>query len=136
MSGNTIGKLFTVTTSGESHGAALLGIVDGVGRAVEGAAPAVGAEVVDADVDRSVQGERQVGGHRARDTCFIDQNRDRVGGRQRNRPVGIDCRNVYTDGRNIRWQRAGTGPGGRRRDRWSARESRQEAMNSFHLRTM
>ena len=29
MSGNTIGKLFTVTTSGESHGAALLGIVDG-----------------------------------------------------------------------------------------------------------
>lgn len=29
MSGNTIGKIFTVTTSGESHGAALLGIVDG-----------------------------------------------------------------------------------------------------------
>jgi chorismate synthase len=29
MSGNTIGKLFTVTTSGESHGPALLGIIDG-----------------------------------------------------------------------------------------------------------
>ena len=29
MSGNSIGKLFTVTTCGESHGAALLGIVDG-----------------------------------------------------------------------------------------------------------
>ena len=29
MSGNTIGKLFTVTTSGESHGPAMLGIVDG-----------------------------------------------------------------------------------------------------------
>ena len=29
MSGNTIGKLFCVTTSGESHGPALLGIVDG-----------------------------------------------------------------------------------------------------------
>jgi len=29
MSGNSIGKLFTVTTAGESHGAALLGIVDG-----------------------------------------------------------------------------------------------------------
>jgi len=29
MSGNTIGKLFTVTTFGESHGAALGGIVDG-----------------------------------------------------------------------------------------------------------
>ena len=29
MSGNTIGNLFTLTTSGESHGPALLGIVDG-----------------------------------------------------------------------------------------------------------
>ncbi len=29
MSGNTIGKLFTVTTGGESHGPALVGIVDG-----------------------------------------------------------------------------------------------------------
>jgi len=29
MSGNTIGKLFTITTAGESHGAALLAIVDG-----------------------------------------------------------------------------------------------------------
>ena len=29
MSGNTYGKLFTVTTAGESHGAALVGIVDG-----------------------------------------------------------------------------------------------------------
>ncbi|MGB5278599.1 MAG: chorismate synthase [Gammaproteobacteria bacterium] len=29
MSGNTLGKIFSVTTSGESHGPALLGIVDG-----------------------------------------------------------------------------------------------------------
>ena len=29
MSGNTIGKLFTVTTFGESHGPALGGVVDG-----------------------------------------------------------------------------------------------------------
>lgn len=29
MSGNSYGKLFTVTTAGESHGAALVGIVDG-----------------------------------------------------------------------------------------------------------
>ena len=29
MSGNTIGKLFTLTTAGESHGPALVGIVDG-----------------------------------------------------------------------------------------------------------
>ena len=29
MSGNTFGKLFTVTTAGESHGLGYLGIVDG-----------------------------------------------------------------------------------------------------------
>ena len=29
MSGNTLGKLFTVTTAGESHGPALVAIVDG-----------------------------------------------------------------------------------------------------------
>ena len=29
MSGNSFGKLFTLTTAGESHGYALLGIVDG-----------------------------------------------------------------------------------------------------------
>ncbi|CAM5326077.1 Chorismate synthase [Stutzerimonas stutzeri] len=29
MSGNTYGKLFTVTTAGESHGPALVAIVDG-----------------------------------------------------------------------------------------------------------
>ena len=29
MSGNTFGKLFTLTTAGESHGDALIGIVDG-----------------------------------------------------------------------------------------------------------
>ena len=29
MSGNSIGKLFTLTTAGESHGEALIGIVDG-----------------------------------------------------------------------------------------------------------
>ncbi|MGB0957997.1 MAG: chorismate synthase, partial [Litorivicinus sp.] len=30
MSGNTLGRLFTVTTAGESHGPALSCIVDGV----------------------------------------------------------------------------------------------------------
>ena len=35
MSGNTFGKLFTVTTSGESHGPALLGIVDGCPPGIE-----------------------------------------------------------------------------------------------------
>jgi chorismate synthase len=35
MSGNTIGKLFTVTTAGESHGAALMAVVDGCPPGVE-----------------------------------------------------------------------------------------------------
>ena len=35
MSGNTFGKLFTVTTSGESHGPALMGIVDGCPPGIE-----------------------------------------------------------------------------------------------------
>lgn len=35
MSGNTFGKLFTVTTSGESHGPALLAIVDGCPPGIE-----------------------------------------------------------------------------------------------------
>jgi len=29
MSGNSFGKLFTITTAGESHGESLVGIVDG-----------------------------------------------------------------------------------------------------------
>ena len=35
MSGNTYGKLFTVTTAGESHGPALVAIVDGCPPGVE-----------------------------------------------------------------------------------------------------
>lgn len=35
MSGNTIGKLFTVTTAGESHGIALMAVVDGCPPGVE-----------------------------------------------------------------------------------------------------
>ena len=35
MSGNTYGKLFTVTTAGESHGPALVAIVDGCPPGIE-----------------------------------------------------------------------------------------------------
>ena len=35
MSGNTIGKLFSLTTAGESHGAGLIGIVDGCPPGIE-----------------------------------------------------------------------------------------------------
>jgi chorismate synthase len=45
MSGNTFGKLFTVTTCGESHGAGYLGIVDGC---------PPGMELSDADLQRDL----------------------------------------------------------------------------------
>ena len=35
MSGNTIGKLFSLTTAGESHGAGLVGIIDGCPPGIE-----------------------------------------------------------------------------------------------------
>jgi chorismate synthase len=35
MSGNTLGKIFTLTTCGESHGAALAAIVDGCPSGIE-----------------------------------------------------------------------------------------------------
>jgi chorismate synthase len=45
MSGNTIGKLFTVTTAGESHGPALVAIVDGC---------PPGLELTEADLQRDL----------------------------------------------------------------------------------
>ena len=47
MSGNTFGKLFTVTTSGESHGPALMAIVDGCPPGIE-----LSEEDLQADLDR------------------------------------------------------------------------------------
>ena len=51
MSGNSIGKLFTVTTSGESHGPALLGIVDGCPPGLE-----LSAADLQVDLDRRKPG--------------------------------------------------------------------------------
>ena len=47
MSGNTLGKLFTVTTFGESHGPAMGGIVDGCPPGLE-----ISAEDLQPDIDR------------------------------------------------------------------------------------
>ena len=52
MSGNTIGNLFTVTTSGESHGPALLGIVDGCPPGL-----ALSEEDLQLDLDRRKPGQ-------------------------------------------------------------------------------
>lgn len=51
MSGNTYGKLFTITTSGESHGPALLGIIDGCPPLIE-----ISEADIQADLDRRKPG--------------------------------------------------------------------------------
>lgn len=52
MSGNSIGKLFTVTTAGESHGKALVAIVDGCPPGVE-----INEEMLQIDLDRRKPGQ-------------------------------------------------------------------------------
>ena len=92
MSGNTIGKLFTVTTCGESHGPALACIVDGCPPGL-----ALGEEDLQRDVDR-----RRTGTSR-----FVSQRRegDQVRilsgvfeGRTTGTPIGILIEN--TDARS------------------------------------
>jgi chorismate synthase len=61
MSGNTIGKLFTVTTCGESHGPALACIVDGC---------PPGLELAEADLQRDVDRRRTGTSH------FVSQRRE------------------------------------------------------------
>ena len=51
MSGNTYGKLFTVTTAGESHGPALVAIVDGCPPGIE-----LSLEDMQRDLDRRKPG--------------------------------------------------------------------------------
>ena len=51
MSGNTFGKLFSVTTAGESHGPALVAIVDGCPPGVE-----LSLEDLQRDLDRRKPG--------------------------------------------------------------------------------
>jgi chorismate synthase len=92
MSGNTIGKLFTVTTFGESHGPALGCIVDGCPPGLE-----LTAEHLQADVDRRRSGTSH----------FVSQRRegDQVRilsglfeGRTTGSPIGILIEN--TDARS------------------------------------
>lgn len=52
MSGNSIGKLFSVTTAGESHGKALVAIVDGCPPGIE-----INEEMLQIDLDRRKPGQ-------------------------------------------------------------------------------
>ncbi|MEO1851022.1 MAG: chorismate synthase, partial [Psychrobacter sp.] len=51
MAGNSIGQVFTVTTCGESHGAGLMAIVDGVPPGL-----ALSADDLQVDLDRRKPG--------------------------------------------------------------------------------
>ncbi len=88
MSGNTLGKLFTVTTFGESHGVALGGIVDGCPPGIE-----LSEQDLQVDLDRRKPGQSRFTTQRRED--------DRVEilsgifeGRTTGTPIGLIIRNT------------------------------------------
>jgi chorismate synthase len=92
MSGNTIGKLFTVTTCGESHGPALACIVDGC---------PPGLELAEADLQRDVDRRRTGTSHFVSQRREGDQVRILSGvfeGRTTGTPIGLLIEN--TDARS------------------------------------
>jgi chorismate synthase len=92
VSGNTIGKLFTVTTCGESHGPALAAIVDGC---------PPGLELSEADLQRDVDRRRTGTSHYVSQRREGDQVRILSGvfeGRTTGTPIGLIVEN--TDARS------------------------------------
>src|SRR5579862_2000871 len=88
MSGNTIGKLFTVTTFGESHGPALGCIVDGC---------PPGLELSAADLQQDVDRRRTGSSHFVSQRREADQVRILSGvfeGRTTGTPIGIVIENT------------------------------------------
>ncbi len=97
MSGNTIGKLFTVTTFGESHGPALGCIVDGC---------PPGLELSEADLQQDVDRRRTGTSHFVSQRREADQVRILSGvfeGRTTGTPIGILIEN--TDARSRDYER-------------------------------
>ncbi|HXY97109.1 MAG TPA: chorismate synthase [Steroidobacteraceae bacterium] len=97
MSGNTIGKLFTVTTFGESHGPALGCIVDGC---------PPGLELTEADIQQDVDRRRTGTSHFVSQRREGDQVRILSGvfeGRTTGTPIGILIEN--TDARSRDYER-------------------------------
>ncbi|HET7758251.1 MAG TPA: chorismate synthase [Steroidobacteraceae bacterium] len=97
MSGNTIGKLFTVTTFGESHGPALGCIVDGC---------PPGLELSEADLQQDVDRRRSGTSHFVSQRREADQVRIFSGvfeGRTTGTPIGILIEN--TDARSRDYDR-------------------------------
>ena len=97
MSGNTIGKLFTVTTFGESHGPALGAIVDGC---------PPGLELSEADLQQDVDRRRTGTSHFVSQRREADQVRILSGvfeGRTTGTPIGLLIEN--TDARSRDYER-------------------------------
>lgn len=97
MSGNTIGKLFTVTTCGESHGPAMAGIVDGC---------PPGLPLSEADLQQDVDRRRTGTSHFVSQRREADQVRIISGvfeGHTTGTPIGIVIEN--TDARSRDYER-------------------------------
>ena len=97
MSGNTIGKLFTVTTFGESHGPALGAIIDGC---------PPGLELSEADLQQDVDRRRTGTSHFVSQRREADQVRILSGvfeGRTTGTPIGLLVEN--TDARSRDYER-------------------------------
>ena len=88
MSGNTFGKLFTLTTAGESHGAGYLGIIDGC---------PPGLELSEADLQRDL--DRRKPGKSRHTTQRREDDRVRImsgvfEGRTTGTPIGLMIENT------------------------------------------
>ncbi|MFQ5488291.1 MAG: chorismate synthase [Gammaproteobacteria bacterium] len=88
MSGNSIGKLFTVTTFGESHGPALGGIVDGCPPGLE-----LSAADLQHDLDRRKPGQSRHTTQR-RETDRVEILSGIFDGRTTGTPIGLLIHNV------------------------------------------
>ncbi len=88
MAGNTFGKLFTVTTAGESHGPALVGIVDGCPPGI-----ALTREDLQTDLDRRKPGQSRYTTQR-READEVEILSGVFEGKTTGTPIGLLIRNT------------------------------------------
>ncbi|MYB35573.1 MAG: chorismate synthase, partial [Gammaproteobacteria bacterium] len=87
MSGNTFGKLFSVTTFGESHGPALGGVVDGCPPGLE-----LSEDMLQVDLDRRKPGQSRFTTQR-RESDKVEILSGVFEGRTTGTPIGLLIRN-------------------------------------------
>ncbi len=88
MSGNSIGKLFTVTTFGESHGSAIGGIIDGCPPGLE-----LSAEDLQIELDRRRPGQSRYTTQR-QEPDQIEILSGIFEGKTTGTPIGVLIRNI------------------------------------------